>query len=138
MASACSTDYSHAVKTKKHIRRIAKFGSVSGAVLVAALTSGVSSADGHGIGMTLTPPMVVVQDDYVQYRIYLLFLILGICLLTSSFVMLKHLPDHQRRAGSVGIQRSESQPSFKTRRRTAIGLLAGGVLFVVGWGLHGF
>ena len=138
MAMSRSPDYSRPVKSKKHFSGNSKVGFALGAVLLAALTNGAGSADGHGIGMTLTPPKVVVQDDYVQYRIYFLFLILGICLLVSGGVMLKHLPDYRRRAGTGEIQRSKSLPSFKTRRRAAIGFLVGGVLFVVGWGLHGF
>jgi hypothetical protein len=130
MASARSTDYSHQVKTKKHILGITRFGSVSGAALVAALAGGVNSAVGHGIGTTLTLP-TVVQDDYVQYRIYFLLLILGIGLLTSGVVMLKRLPDHQRRVWSGEIQPGKSQHSFKARRRTGIGLLIGGMLIVV-------
>jgi hypothetical protein len=53
-----------------------KVGFVLGAVLLAALTNGVSSADAQGIGVTVTPPVVVVapavvvQDDYVYYPSY--------------------------------------------------------------------
>jgi hypothetical protein len=52
-----------------------KIRFVLGAVLLTVLTNGVSSADGQGIGITVTPPVVVapavvVQDDYVYYPSY--------------------------------------------------------------------
>ena len=59
-----------------------KVGFVLGAVLLAALPKGVGSADGQGIGTTVTPPVVVVapsvvvapavvvQDDFVYYPTY--------------------------------------------------------------------
>ena len=64
-----------------------KAGFVLGAVLLTALTNGVGSADAQGIGITVTPPAVVVaapvvaapvvvapavvvQDDYVFYPSY--------------------------------------------------------------------
>ena len=67
---------------KKHFFITNKIGFVLGAVLLAALTKGVGSADGQGIGITVTPPVrvvappvvvapaVVVQDDFVYYPTY--------------------------------------------------------------------
>ncbi|MGA3268924.1 MAG: hypothetical protein ABSE16_19150 [Verrucomicrobiota bacterium] len=66
----------------KHFFKTNKVGFVLGAVLLAALTGGAGSADGQGIGITVTPPVVVaapaavvapavvVQDDYVFYPTY--------------------------------------------------------------------
>jgi hypothetical protein len=67
---------------KKHFFITNEIGFVLGAVLLAALTKGVGSADGQGIGTTVTPPVVVVappvvvapavvvQDDFVYYPTY--------------------------------------------------------------------
>jgi len=67
---------------KKHFFKTNKVGFVLGAVLLTALAEGVSSADGQAVGITVTPPavvvtvpvvvapVVVVQDDYVYYPTY--------------------------------------------------------------------
>jgi len=78
IATACSPDYFHPMINKKHFFKTNitnKIGFVLGAVLLAALTKGVGSADAQGIGITVTPPVVVapavaVQDDYVYYPNY--------------------------------------------------------------------
>ena len=131
-----SPDYSHPVKTKTHFSGITRVGFALGAALLVALTNGAGSADGHGIGLTATPPGMAVQDNYIDSTIHLFFLAAGICLLISGGVMLKHLSEFQRRTGSGGVQRTKSEFSFKTRRRAAIGFLVGGVLFVIGWSFH--
>ena len=85
MAAARSPDYSRPMINKKHFFKTNinnKVGFVLGAVLLAALVNGVDSADAQGIGITITPPVVVVappvvvapavvvQDDYVYYPTY--------------------------------------------------------------------
>jgi hypothetical protein len=67
---------------KKHFSKTNKVGFVLGAMLVAALAEGVSSADGQAVGIAVTPPevvvtapvvvapAVVVQDNYVYYPAY--------------------------------------------------------------------
>ena len=85
MAAARSPDYSRPMINKKHSFKTNitnKVGLVLGAVLLTALTNGVGSADAQGIGITITPPVVVVappvvvapavvvQDDYVYYPSY--------------------------------------------------------------------
>lgn len=61
---------------EKYFLKTNKVGFVLGAVLLAALAEGVSSADGQAVGITVTPPevvmapAVVVQDDYVYYPTY--------------------------------------------------------------------
>jgi hypothetical protein len=60
---------------KKLFLKNNKVGFVLGAVLLAALTDGVSNVDGQGVKITVTPPIVVVappvvQEDYVYYPNY--------------------------------------------------------------------
>ncbi len=74
---------------KKHFFKTNRVGFVLGAVLLTALASGEGSANAQGIGITVTPPVVVVappvvvvappvvvapavvvQDDYVYYPSY--------------------------------------------------------------------
>jgi hypothetical protein len=63
---------------KKHLFKTNitnKAGFVLGAVLLTALANGVSSANGQGVGVTVTAPVVVVpavvaQDNYVYYPSY--------------------------------------------------------------------
>jgi hypothetical protein len=66
------------MKNKKHFFKTNKIGFVLGAVLLAALTEGVSCADGQNVGITVTPPVVVapavvIQDDYVYYPNYAIY-----------------------------------------------------------------
>jgi hypothetical protein len=82
MAAARYPDYSHPMINKKHFAKTNKVGFVLGAALLAALANGVDSAQAQGIGVTVTPPVVVVappavgapavvvQDDYVYYPDY--------------------------------------------------------------------
>ncbi|MGB7768558.1 MAG: hypothetical protein WBN22_06855 [Verrucomicrobiia bacterium] len=70
------------MKNKKLFFKTHKAGFVLGAVLLAALTEGVSYAGGLSVGITVTPPVVVVAppvvvaptvvvpDDYVYYPNY--------------------------------------------------------------------
>ena len=73
MAPARFSGYGHSMENKKHFFKTNKVGFVLGAVLLVALTKGVSCADGQNVGITVTPPVVVVaaavviQDDYVYY-----------------------------------------------------------------------
>jgi hypothetical protein len=82
IAPARFPDYSHSMINKKHFIKTNKAGFVLGAMLLAALANGVSSADGQGIKIIVAPPVVVVappvvvapavvvQDDYVYYPDY--------------------------------------------------------------------
>ena len=82
IAPASSSVYSHPMNNKKHFFKTNKIGFVLGAVLLATLTECVGNADGQGVGITVTPPVVVVappvvvapavviQDDYVYYPNY--------------------------------------------------------------------
>jgi hypothetical protein len=75
IAPARFPDYSHPMNNKKLFYKTNKVGLVLGAVLLAALTECVGSADGQGVSITVTPPVVVapvvvVQDDYVYYPNY--------------------------------------------------------------------
>jgi hypothetical protein len=84
MAAARFPDYSHPMINKRHFSKTNitnKVGFVLGAVLLAALTNGVGSANAQSVGITVTPPVVVtapvvvapavvVQDDYVYYPTY--------------------------------------------------------------------
>jgi len=69
------------MNNKKHFFKTNKFGTVSSAAFLVALAGYVGSADGQGVGITITPPVVVVapvvvappvviQDDYVYYPNY--------------------------------------------------------------------
>jgi hypothetical protein len=62
---------------KKYFFKINKVGFVLSAALLVALAECVSSANGQGAGITITPPpvvvvapAVVVQDNYVYYPSY--------------------------------------------------------------------
>ena len=82
MAPARFSGYSHLMKNKNHFYKTNKVGFVLAAVLLAALTEGVGSADAQGVGIVVRPPVVViappvvvapavvVQDDYVYYPNY--------------------------------------------------------------------
>lgn len=75
MESARFPDYSHLMNYKRHFFKTNKVGFVLGAMLLAALTEGAGNADGQSVGITITPPIVVVapvviQDDYVYYPTY--------------------------------------------------------------------
>jgi hypothetical protein len=66
------------MKNKKHFFKTNKVGFVLGAMLLVALTKGVSCADGQNVGITVTPPVVVapavvIQDDYVYYPTYAIY-----------------------------------------------------------------
>jgi hypothetical protein len=66
------------MKNKKHFFKTNKVGFVLGAVLLVALTKGVSYADGQNVRITVTPPVVVapavvIQDDYVYYPTYAIY-----------------------------------------------------------------
>ena len=64
------------MKNKKYFLRTNNVGFVLSAALLVALAEGVSSANGQGAGITITPPVVVaappvvVQDNYVYYPSY--------------------------------------------------------------------
>jgi hypothetical protein len=64
------------MKNKKHFFKANNVGFVLSAALLAALVECVGSANGQGIGITITPPVVVVappvvvQDNYVYYPSY--------------------------------------------------------------------
>jgi hypothetical protein len=70
IAPAGFPNYPHHMINKKHFIKTNKVGFVLGAVLLAALANGVSSANGQGAVITVTPPAVVAQDDYVYYPAY--------------------------------------------------------------------
>jgi len=84
IAPALFPDYSRPMKNKKHFFKTNKAGFVLGAVLLTALTECVGSADGQGVGITVTPPavvvappvvapVVVIEDDYVYYPNYAIY-----------------------------------------------------------------
>jgi hypothetical protein len=64
------------MKNKKHFFKTNSIGSVLSAALLAALAGCAGSAYGQGVGITITPPIVVVappvvvQDNYVYYPSY--------------------------------------------------------------------
>jgi hypothetical protein len=63
------------MKNKKYFLKTNNVGFVLSATLLMALAECVSSANGQGIGITITPPVVavvppVVQDNYVYYPSY--------------------------------------------------------------------
>jgi hypothetical protein len=64
------------MKNKKHFFKSNKVGSVLSAALLVALAECVGSAYGQSVGITITPPVVVVappvivQDNYVYYPSY--------------------------------------------------------------------
>jgi hypothetical protein len=81
MASARVPDYSDIMKNKKNSFKASRAGFVLVAVLLVALAECAGSADGQGVGITVTPPIVVVPppvvvapvvipDDYVYYPNY--------------------------------------------------------------------
>ena len=82
MVAERSPDYPRPMINKKHFLKTNNVGFVLGAVLLAALANGVSSANGQGAVITVTPPAVVVappivvapavvmQDNYVYYPSY--------------------------------------------------------------------
>jgi hypothetical protein len=57
----------------------------------------------------------------------------GVIFLLCGAVMLWQIPGYQRRVEAGEIQRAASSPSFKTRRRAAIGILVVGLLLIAGW-----
>jgi hypothetical protein len=70
---------------KKHFLKTNTVGFMLGAMLLATLAECVGSANGQGIGITVTPPVVVVappvavapavvvEDDYVYYPDYAIY-----------------------------------------------------------------
>jgi hypothetical protein len=74
MAAAIFPEYSQSMKNKQHFFKPKQAGFVLGAVLLAALTEGVSNAGAQTIGITVTPPVVVapvvIPENYVYYPNY--------------------------------------------------------------------
>lgn len=81
MAPVRFPDYSRSMKNKKYFFKANKVGSVLSAALLVALAGYAGSANGQGIGITITPPVVVVapvvvapavvmEDNYVYYPSY--------------------------------------------------------------------
>ena len=74
MAPAIFPEYSQPMNNKQHFFKPKQAGFVLGAVLLAALTQGVSNADAQPVGITVTPPVVVVPavvlENYVYYPNY--------------------------------------------------------------------
>jgi hypothetical protein len=64
------------MKNKKYFLKTNKVGFVMSAAFLMALAECVGSANGQGVGITITPPVVVVappvvvQDNYVYYPGY--------------------------------------------------------------------
>ena len=74
MAAAIFPEYSRFMNNKQHFFKPKQAGFVLGAVLLAALTEGVSNAGAQTIGITVTPPVVVapvvIPENYVYYPNY--------------------------------------------------------------------
>jgi len=61
------------MKNKKLSFKTNGVGFVLGAVLLTMLIGSTSYADELRVGITVTPPVVVVQDDYVYYPGYAIY-----------------------------------------------------------------
>jgi hypothetical protein len=58
------------MKNKKHFFKTNGVGFVLGAALLTMLTANTGYAGGLNVGIVVSPPVVVVQDDYVYYPNY--------------------------------------------------------------------
>jgi hypothetical protein len=70
---ACFSGYSQPVKNRSLFFKTNGAGFVLGAALLTMLTASTSYADELRVGITVTPPVVVVQDDYVYYPNYAIY-----------------------------------------------------------------
>ena len=74
MAAAIFLEYFQPMNNKQHFFKPKQAGFILGAVLLAALTQGASNADAQPVGITVTPPVVVVPavvaENYVYYPNY--------------------------------------------------------------------